>query len=402
MDLGLWVAAQACPQCGGAPFFDARTELGWGDTFWARFNRFSWIKLKHQRIEFERAWAHSSPMLRCRHCGRAEELAAAGDADAIGSPVPPDGAGSPSVPAPGEEVRTSCPQCGAETAMSPKVLAEVCDSCGSTLLRPALIEGGPGRPAIDGVLPLTIDEKLARKRLMQYASWRRVPLGQLRHYRAAELTLTFLPYVVFTGGASVDYVGRKMTRREREGKAAKWKDVSGHFEHSACSSSMPASQDGMSARPESKVPVPPLYGGEQAVPFRADYLAGARGLAPDRDIEAYRGGVSGLDAALRVALGGHIGGKDQDYTRFDATWRQRNYQMILAPVYTASVPIEDTTYKCWVDGTTGIAHAEAPGSWLGLLFLVLSLPVIVAGVLAALFVPVILLFSLIWLVLLVV
>lgn len=382
----LSLAAQTCPSCGGAPTFDPGRDPLWRDTLYGIVNRLSYIRKKNQAREFERARLKTRPSVTCRMCGRSEQLPPIGAAPAArhrlaAAPAQmsePEHAGGP------EQSTSSCAQCGTSVPVSGTVVAAVCGSCGNTLINRVAVEDGAHGAGIDGILPLAIDEVTARRRLMQRAHVLRVPAGQRSLYREAPMRLTYYPYVVFAPDPAAGPARADAPTRDGPVAPTSWADVAGHQSTAAgdawgTSGPVLASESAASALPEEgKSAVPSLYGATHAVAFRPEYLAGGTGIGPDAPVHAYQDrGRDKLIQDMRATareLEGDVPPEPAGLT----------YRVILAPAYTGAVTIDDTEYRFWVDGTTGIAQAEVPGTIWAIPVVLLSFPLILGAIIVAL------------------
>ncbi|MGQ0624023.1 MAG: hypothetical protein ACT4PP_05115 [Sporichthyaceae bacterium] len=270
-------------------------------------------------------------------------------------------------------------------SISEAVVSAACAACGNTLINQVAIESGGRGLGVDGVLPLAIDDVTARRRLMHLCYPTRVPIGKRKCYAAAEMHLTYYPYVVFSAA-----VPEAPLDVDAAGSAAilGWSDLahsdgSGLLGEQKPTYAVPAWRGAKALLETEHLAVPPLYGAGHAVAYQPAYLAGASSIAADGGIEQYVGaGRAGLhtasaESARELGLQEPVAPQDLAYS------------IILAPMYTGTAEIDDTQYRFWIDGTTGIATVEQPGSWLAIPLLLMLVPLIAVGmfaILAALFV----------------
>jgi hypothetical protein len=373
----LALATQACTKCGGPKAFDPGRDPLWKDTLYGAINRFSYIRTKNQRREFEHARKGLTPSVSCTMCGLREELPPLGAAPAVRHSATGSAQESAAQPAP--TAPFSCAACGAVVPASGNVVSAICESCGNTLINSGAVNTGVRGSGVDGLLPLAIDPVTARRRLMQRCNVLNVPARKRHYYREAEMRLTYYPYVVFSPAPA----GTPTTGSPGAPAPVTWAQiaaqagpVSGAVDPEL-SAPVLAARRAEDAKPtKGKHLVPPLYGAAYAVEFQPEYLAGAWSVGPDSSCDTYTAaGQSALSSVLVEAAKE----SDADPTRLEGV----EYRVILAPAYTGTATIEDKQYKFWVDGTTGIAGAEVPGSIWAIPYMLAAVPLILAGTFGA-------------------
>ncbi|WP_019874640.1 hypothetical protein [Sporichthya polymorpha] len=386
--------ALPCSNCGGPLRYNPGRATGWQDVAADKFSD------RDPAAEFASLFRQSEPQLRCISCGHTDPIAVEETAVADRE-LPPDEE-SDVVPTRMPELR--CPACAAnplttaENVGGQKV-ATACASCGASLVRADL----PGAQwwRIDGVLPLLVDEDTARERMLEQCSLVRCAPKNRALYRKAELTLHYLPVIQFSADTITTYAGRVgRTHRDRDDHSTSttWEDVSGTLELPVEVSFFtdPKVEEAIPRGQVSRVPLPipgkwrrvntfePIFSPNAAVAFGRDYLAGLEAYLPQGSFSAYRRMADQrIHDEVRSAVKLETGGDRHEFSTFDARATNWRYRLVLVPVYLASVEVRGQQREVWVDGATGVAIVETPGSLLGLLYALVLVVLIFASVFVA-------------------
>lgn len=251
------------------------------------------------------------PRLSCPQCGAIERvMPAEGPVPRRPDPVPPEVIGAQvnliftgvARPAP-PIVALSCPSCAAVSDHPATTISLRCGSCGGSLQRADL--GGPN-PPVDGMLPLQIGRDEARQRIVAGFTWRNVSPAKRKLFRDAELTLTYLPYLVHAAEVHNEYAAQRATRRHRTPNGpdtfSGWVPVAGTLQVRVDDVAWLADLAGdgaqavhLGTRPKNPSEL------HEAVAFRPEYLAGCLARLPDAGCRTAsvgkraRGGCSGRE-----------------------------------------------------------------------------------------------------------
>ncbi|MGQ0631834.1 MAG: hypothetical protein ACT4P1_12395 [Sporichthyaceae bacterium] len=379
----------ACATCGGARAYDAGREDGDPDSPVPMFGD----RDPHKEMEFYRLLC--SPRVICRTCGDTEALEWSDPVTV--RPYPADTAGAAGI-APLHQGVTSCPGCASPLTFDATQVGSPCGSCGMSLLSTAL--PGSGWAAVDGVLPLHIDEATARRRIMAEASITRVSRGKKAAYRAAKLELRWLPALVVTADTVTEYKGEVVrVRRDEDGKSTtSRKKIEGRVEV-AIEVSVFTTAAAEALEPKGgagKMPLPglgkfrrntdfrPIHTPGDAIAFRREYIAGAPAHLPEGGFGAYRAELeSRARAQILSAISKQTGAGTPHFDIFDTVRTNEGYRVVLVPVYVGVAQVGETSRKLWVDGCTGIATIEAGVSLIGFVAVLLYLVLLVALAFAA-------------------
>lgn len=274
-----------------------------------------------------------------------------------------------------------CTACAAEFTLDPKIQADRCPFCGSTVVVPAppttLL-----RPR--ALLPFKIEAGDAQQRFRAWLRGRWFAPSKLKEYArtAQALAGMYVPYWTFDCDTVSHYRGARGTRyTTRIGKQTvtqiRWSPVSGAISRHFDDLLVLASQSLPPTQAEQLEP----WDLDALVPYQDEYLSGFRAERCQIGLEAGFGCARELmDTLIRGDVRRDIGG---DMQRID--WLQTRhsgitFKHVLLPVWLAAYRFRDRSYRFLVNARTGEVQGERPYSWVKIALAVLLVLLIIGVV----------------------
>ena len=334
--------------------------------------------------------------LTCDHCGNVQAIESGGPWS--GSIVELDFQKAVQQQLDDEDIEVtrvnSCPNCGAQTEFDPDIHAAECPFCAT----PVVTDTGTHRHIKPrGLLPFELDEKIARKSLVDWlGSLWFAPNGLTDYARKGRrMNGIYVPYWTFDADTKSTYSGRRGTHYYesktvvRDGKRKKvrvrktrWRPVSGRVARFfddvlvLASKSLPKKYtDGLEPWDLSALE-----------PYNPEYLAGFR--AEGYQVELTDGFTEArvyMDRMIRRDAKYDIGGDDQQVTSVNTVVNDVTFKHVLLPVWLAAYKYRGKTYRFVVNGRTGRVQGERPYSAWKIAFAVIIGLVVaaIAGFVAA-------------------
>ncbi len=288
----------------------------------------------------------------------------------------------------------SCPNCGAQTEFDPDIHAAECPFCAT----PVVTDTGTHRHIKPrGLLPFALDEKIARKSLVDWlGSLWFAPNGLTDYARKGrQMNGIYVPYWTFDADTKSTYNGRRGTHYYesktvvRDGKRKKvrvrktrWRPVSGRVARFfddvlvLASKSLPKKYtDGLEPWDLSALE-----------PYNPEYLAGFRAEGYQVELnDGFTEARTFMDRMIRRDAKYDIGGDDQQVTSVNTVVNDVTFKHVLLPVWLAAYKYRGKTYHFVVNGRTGRVQGERPYSAWKIAFAVIIGLVVaaIAGFVAA-------------------
>lgn len=303
--------------------------------------------------------APGTGLLHCAQCGAEEKVETGGEIAA--RPVEAALALEQTTQASardGLDKQVTCPKCGGGFGFTDTLATTTCRFCGAGLQR-SDIRDAPGRPAIDGIVPLAVHPDCAEREINVWMKreWKAPGMGVQKASRGP-LSTVYLPYFVFDADVAVTYRGERAENESTDRETgtttySRWRPIDGTTEMRL--SDIVTVADG-------SAPAQPkwldFYAAKElhaAVPFQPELLAGALCRLPDRNLaEGLAAARPHLDEAARAEVGRKVGGFDQRYDQFETSCSNQTYRQILFPFHTVAITVPGRPPKhVWVNGVNG-------------------------------------------------
>ncbi|MEM9583823.1 MAG: primosomal protein N' (replication factor Y) - superfamily II helicase [Pseudomonadota bacterium] len=280
-----------------------------------------------------------------------------------------------------EETRvTQCPNCAAQVEFDPEIHATECPFCAT----PVVADTGAHRHIKPkGVVPFALDERAARKAMVDWLGRRWFAPNGLQEYakKGRKLDGIYVPYWTYDADTRTAYAGERgddyQVRKTvvRDGKKVdvmvtktRWSRVKGRVARDfddvlvLASNSLP--------RPYTDALAP--WDLSHLTPYTPDYLAGFRAeaytIALDDGFAEARGV---MDNRITRDIRFDIGGDRQRIHSVDTQVSNVTFKHILLPVWMAAYKYRGETYRFVVNGQTGAVRGERPYSAIKIAFAIL-------------------------------
>lgn len=308
--------------------------------------------------------APGTGLLHCAQCGAQEKVETGGEI--VARPVEAALALEQAAQASsrgGLDKQVTCPKCGGGFGFTDTLATTTCRFCGAGLQR-SDIRDAPGRPAIDGIVPLAVHPDCAAARMDSWlkSEWTKSDFAVQRATRGP-ISTVYLPYFTFDVDATVTYQGERAESSSTDKETntttySGWRPIDGTAEVRL--NDIATVADGTApSRPEwlDRYAATEMHA---AVPFQPKLLAGALCRLPDRNLaEGLAAARPRLYEAARDAVGLKVGGYEQRYDQFQTSYRNETYRQILFPFHTAAITVPGRPPKhVWVNGVNGEVRGD--------------------------------------------
>jgi predicted RNA-binding Zn-ribbon protein involved in translation (DUF1610 family) len=293
-----------------------------------------------------------------------------------------------------EEVRTAhCPSCGAVVEFDGASHAKDCPFCAT----PVVIDTGTTRLIKpQALVPFRLTEAQARAEMVKWLGrlWF-APNGIVEYTRKGRaLAGMYVPFWTFDAETASRYRGQRgiayyeqqtvtvnvngrNERRQQQVRKIRWTPVSGQVARRFDDVLVMASRS-----------LPKRLGDEltpwdlsELTAYRPDYLAGFRAEGYTVPLADGHGEARArMDQIIRLDIARDIGGDEQRIDAVETRHANETFKHILLPVWMAAYKYNGRSYRFLVNGQTGEVQGERPYSVWKILFAVLLVLALVAGV----------------------
>ncbi|MCK9792340.1 hypothetical protein M1843_01090 [Isoptericola sp. 4D.3] len=263
-----------------------------------------------------------------------------------------------------EDRLLSCDGCGATTQGTD--LSVACRFCGGHLVAVAEADG---LVQPEAVVPFGVGQAQAREAFRRWVRSRPFAPGELKKVGDTEsLHGSYLPHWTFDAETSSSYTGQrgdayhvtvKDGDTERQERRVSWTPVSGHVERSFDDLLVPASSQVAELDLRRLGPWPL----EDAVPFRAEYLAGYSAARYEVEPSA---GLERAKAAMAKTIAKDvrrdIGGDEQRVGAVQTSYAEVMFKLVLLPLWIATYVYAGRQWQVMVNANTGQVVGKRPFS----------------------------------------
>jgi DNA-directed RNA polymerase subunit RPC12/RpoP len=324
-------------------------------------------------------YAPGEPVVRCGHCGTANEIATlegpwGGDVaeNDLRAALAKGGDSAAEM----EETRTvACDTCGADVEFDAATHAEECPYCASPLV---------AQPTTNrhikpkGVLPFELTERAARSEMAEWLGrlWF-APSGLKEFARAGRpMQGVYTPYWTYDAQTESDYRGQRgdiyyVTQRvavQVDGKTVMQSRQVPKTRWSARSGRVRRFFDdvlvlGSKALPKKYADKLGPWDLSALTPYQPAYLAGFRAEAYTVALEDGLTEARGvMEQVIRRDVRFDIGGDKQRIDHLETRFGAMTYKHILLPIWIAAYKYRGETYRIVINGRTGAVQGERPWS----------------------------------------
>lgn len=279
-----------------------------------------------------------------------------------------------------------CQACGGHTVFSGTLTTQRCPYCNTPIARDD-IQASPTRLAIDGILPLGIDEKEARFRIEQWINSRRFAPNAFKKYReVGSFTSIYLPYFSYDSATTTDYSGQRGIHRtetytDTDGKThtrivTDWYPASGRVNTNFEDMTGHASAGLNDANVEALEPWP-LH---QTCAYSPHIAAGHLTRTYDFDAEQVFTDRVGprMESCIDSDIRQDIGGDEQRITWRDIHWHYLRFCQLALPIWMLTVTYKGKPFNVVINGLTGEVQGERPWSVIKIALAVIAALIVIA------------------------
>lgn len=279
------------------------------------------------------------------------------------------------------KVSVRCQSCKAISVLAPERAAQRCDFCGSAQLVAYEDRGSPIRP--ESLLPFRVSETQVRERIRAwYGSHWFAPGALARKAMTDTLQGIYIPYWTFDAHAEADwtaeaghYYYETAHRRGRDGRIqtvqvrkVRWVPAAGHVSGDFDDELVPASRGTDPSLLRGVEPFPT----KEVVPYDPGYVAGWVVEHYQIDlVAAAQHAQEIMTRKVEQACARDVPGDTHRNLDVDATFSNRTFKHILAPVWILTYTFRGNSYQVVVNGCTGAIAGKYPLSWLKVTLVVL-------------------------------
>lgn len=275
----------------------------------------------------------------------------------------------------------TCDGCGATTQGTD--LSVACRFCGGHLV---VVTEADGLVQPEAVVPFGVEQAQARDAFRRWVRSRPFAPGALKKVGDTEsLHGSYVPHWTFDAETSTSYTGQrgdayyvtvKEGDTERQERRVDWRPVSGQVERSFDDVLVPASSQ-VDERDLRRLGPWPL---EDAVPFRAEYLAGFSAaryeVEPSAGLERAR---TTMTQAITKDVRRDIGGDEQRVGTVRTAYADVMFKLVLLPLWIATYVYAGRQWQVMVNANTGEVVGKRPFSAAKIAFAVLVGLLVVAA-----------------------
>ncbi|MHA7617255.1 TFIIB-type zinc ribbon-containing protein [Cellulosimicrobium cellulans] len=257
-----------------------------------------------------------------------------------------------------------CDGCGATTQGTD--LSVACRFCGGHLVVAAEADG---LVQPEAVVPFGVEQAQAREAFRRWVRSRWFAPGELKKVGDTEsLHGSYVPHWTFDARTSSAYTGQrgdayyvtvKQGDQERQERRVSWTHVAGHVERDFDDVLVPASSQ-VAERDLARLGPWPLA---QAVPFRAEYLAGF--AAARYEVEPPVGlerAQQQMAPVIRRDVERDIGGDEQRVASVRTAYADVMFKLVLLPLWVATYVYAGRQWQVMVNANTGQVVGRRPYS----------------------------------------
>jgi len=282
-----------------------------------------------------------------------------------------------------------CDACGATTSFDPKIVSDSCAFCGSHL---TIKEGSTKLIKPKSLLPFGVDKNKAFEEFKKWVSSRWFAPNDLKQYlrHSEKLAGVYIPYWTYDAATASQYTGMKGIHRtesytsfENGKTVTKTRTVTDWY---PCSGWVDRDFDdvlviGSTSLPKSYAEELEPWDLNNLVPFDEKFLSGFRAESYCVDlIKGYDDAKNKMDKVIRRDVEKHIGGNAQRIITLNTTHSDITFKHILLPIYISAFQYSGKTYRFLVNGRTGEVQGERPYSTMKIVFFILAILAVIAGI----------------------
>jgi predicted RNA-binding Zn-ribbon protein involved in translation (DUF1610 family) len=288
---------------------------------------------------------------------------------------------------------TQCPNCGALVEFMGAKHATKCPFCAT----PVVVGTGTNRQIKpQALVPFQLDERTARTAMGNWlGSLWFAPNGLVAYARKGRaLSGLYVPYWTFDAATRSAYSGQRGTyyyetrmvtvqvngkrqQRQEQVRKTRWQAVSGRVARAFDDVLVMASQSLPRSYTEGLAP----WDLTALRPYRPDFLAGF--MAEGYTVSLVDGNTLAHEAMAQVIAGDvvrNIGGDAQRISHVNTEHSAETFKHILLPIWMAAYKYNGKTYRFVVNGQTGKVQGERPYSAWKIIFAVVAVAIIAAGI----------------------
>jgi ribosomal protein S27E len=289
-----------------------------------------------------------------------------------------------------EKISTiKCDACGSTTNFDPKIVSDSCSFCGSPL---AVKEGSTNQIKPKSMLPFAIDKNKGFEEFKKWVNSRWFAPNDLKKAtrNTESLNGVYIPYWTFDAGTYTYYTGmRGIHRQERytttvNGKeqtmyrtVTDWYPCAGYVSHDFDDVLVLASDSLPKTYTEALEP----WDLNNLAGFDHKFMSGFKAESYAVDLEAgFEIAKEKMESRINMLVRQDIGGNAQQILTKDITHSNVTFKHILLPVYISAFRYNGRVYRFLVNGRTGEVQGERPYSTLKIVFFILMLIAVIAGI----------------------
>jgi LSD1 subclass zinc finger protein len=293
-----------------------------------------------------------------------------------------------------EIVTVKCGNCGASSTLKPNITSDNCPFCAS----PIVITGGTSSSIIKPkyLLPFNIDQKSA---FIQFKNWIKslwFAPNDLKQYadNAEKLNGMYIPYWTYDSRTVSEYSGErgdnytttesyttiengKSVSRTRTVTKIRWSYASGIVNNNFDDVLILASN----SLPEKYTNALEPWDLNNITDYNDKFLSGFRSESYQIDVkEGFEKSKVFMDMGIRDSINRDIGGDHQRINSVETKYNDITFKHILLPIWLSAYRYNDKVFRFMINGRTGEVQGERPYSAIKIIFTVLSVIILGAGV----------------------
>ncbi len=287
--------------------------------------------------------------------------------------------------APSFDKEIVCQSCGGHTIFSGTLTATRCPYCNVAIQRED-IGSAPTRLAIDGIIPLQVDEKQSLILIEKWINSRLfAPNAFKKHRQLGSFTSIYLPYYSYDSATTTHYSGMRGIHRTEyyqvDGKTQSrivtdWYPASGVVRNEFTNVTSHASS-GLDDDKLTELEPWPL---ENIHPYSAHFTAGhlSRTYDHEPDVVFEQLTRPRLESVIEDTIRDDIGGDCQQIDSQSTTWHFLTFAHLLLPVWMLTVTFAGKPYNVLINGVTGEVQGQRPWSWIKITAAVIAVCIAIA------------------------
>ena len=283
-----------------------------------------------------------------------------------------------------------CGSCGAQLMLAEDQVATRCNFCGSEKVNETAQQKNMIQP--QGIIPFQIPKRVASDKFREWIAkgWfkpnklqRLADLEDIHGIYVPFWTYDAKTFTRWSGEAGHYYyeteyhTNAEGEQEEEKVKKIRWEHHSGSFDHFFDDVLIVASK----GLPHKMItPIYP-YELDKVINYSNELMVGWESEIYSLDVmEGYKIAEEQMDAWLHSEVEDRIGGDEQRHIQLNTEKWNQTFKHVLLPVWLCSYIYNDKTYQFAINGQTGKISGQKPTSWVKVVFAILVVIAVIAGI----------------------